>query len=217
VSTEDFRWLPPGVDTTAVTVTEGERVRPDTWTPGVREQIQEDARRLIQEVVRRREEALREVVILATEDGSILRPEVDAPVPTGPTWVAQGFTPTGHLVVAVPSDLPQTDRERLRYQGFRVRADPANDSPTYSQRPWSDPESNPLQDVLDHVRRLEAAGPPRRPGESTIDAAQRVLARPLSYDAAVYDSNPDRCWRCDAKGAETDVGLCTPCHEDLRG
>jgi ferredoxin-like protein FixX len=35
--------------------------------------------------------------------------------------------------------------------------------------------------------------------------------------AAAFDIAPERCWRCDARGAETDVGLCTSCHDDLRG
>jgi hypothetical protein len=35
-------------------------------------------------------------------------------------------------------------------------------------------------------------------------------------DTATFDSRPEHCWRCDARGAETDVGLCTSCHDDLR-
>jgi hypothetical protein len=70
--------------------------------------------------------------------------------------------------------------------------------------------------------------PSRQPGESAIDAAQRTLATgetipwrtAPSYrygrDSASFDSRPEHCWRCDAKTAETDVGLCSPCHEDLR-
>jgi hypothetical protein len=57
----------------------------------------------------------------------------------------------------------------------------------------------------------------RYPGESRIDATERVLSS-YSYgrDSASFDTRPEHCWRCDAKGAETDVGLCTPCHDDLR-
>jgi len=36
-------------------------------------------------------------------------------------------------------------------------------------------------------------------------------------DAAAFDLAPDTCWRCDAAGAATDVGLCEPCRDDLRG
>jgi hypothetical protein len=57
----------------------------------------------------------------------------------------------------------------------------------------------------------------RRPGESRIDATERVLSS-CSYgaDTATFDSRPEHCWRCDARGAQTDVGLCTSCHDDLR-
>jgi hypothetical protein len=57
----------------------------------------------------------------------------------------------------------------------------------------------------------------RHHGESRIDATERVLSS-YSYgaDTATFDSRPEHCWRCDARGAETDVGLCTSCHDDLR-
>jgi hypothetical protein len=57
----------------------------------------------------------------------------------------------------------------------------------------------------------------RLPGESRIDATERVLSS-YSYgaDTQAFDLHPENCWRCDSKGAETDVGLCTACHEDLR-
>jgi hypothetical protein len=87
----------------------------------------------------------------------------------------------------------------------------------------------PSYDQPDLAMDLASWRPPaRHPGESAIDAAQRVLATgetipwstAPSYrygaDTNAFDSRPEHCWRCDAKGAETDVGLCSPCHEDLR-
>jgi hypothetical protein len=37
----------------------------------------------------------------------------------------------------------------------------------------------------------------------------------LSRDAFPYDFAADQCWRCDATESETNVGLCTPCHQAL--
>ena len=34
-------------------------------------------------------------------------------------------------------------------------------------------------------------------------------------DAAPLDHTPDACWRCDARSASTEVGLCGGCHADL--
>lgn len=34
-------------------------------------------------------------------------------------------------------------------------------------------------------------------------------------DATPLDHTPDSCWRCDARKAATDVGLCERCHADL--
>jgi hypothetical protein len=67
-------------------------------------------------------------------------------------------------------------------------------------------------------RSLGDPRPLRLPGESRIDATERVLSS-YSYgaDTHAFDTRPENCWRCDAKQAETDVGLCTPCHGDLRG
>lgn len=51
---------------------------------------------------------------------------------------------------------------------------------------------------------------------SQIDAP--LLAEILltsSGDADPIDLAPDDCWRCDARPATTDVGLCTPCRTDL--
>jgi hypothetical protein len=55
------------------------------------------------------------------------------------------------------------------------------------------------------------------PPMSRIDVTERVLSS-YSYgaDTASFDSRSEHCWRCDARGAETDVGLCTSCHDDLR-
>jgi hypothetical protein len=71
--------------------------------------------------------------------------------------------------------------------------------------------------VLQRLMADAPTAPLRLPGESRIDATERVLSS-YSYgrDSASFDSRPEHCWRCDAKGAETDVGLCTPCHDDLR-
>lgn len=38
-----------------------------------------------------------------------------------------------------------------------------------------------------------------------------------TQDAREIDRHPDRCWRCDDAWATRDVGLCAPCHADLRG
>jgi hypothetical protein len=90
---------------------------------------------------------------------------------------------------------------------------------------WADPTHDVVADlqmwatlygspIRQHPRRIDA---PLFPGESRIDATERVLFS-CSYgaDTSAFDSRPDSCWRCDAKQAETDVGLCTPCHGDLR-
>lgn len=47
-------------------------------------------------------------------------------------------------------------------------------------------------------------------------ASRRRQAIP-GPDAAPFDHRPDRCWRCDARAGEGDVGLCPPCLGDLRG
>jgi hypothetical protein len=136
------------------------------------------------------------------------------------TWWApgtrvQGFTPTGHLVVTVPPDLPQEDRERLRAQGLRVReAEPAEASPTYPPH-HSQPFPGPLCSWFMHA---DGTVDRRRPGTPWPSARSRSRSSSYSYgaDTASFDSRPEHCWRCDARGAETDVGLCTSCHEDLR-
>jgi hypothetical protein len=102
--------------------------------------------------------------------------------------------------------------------------------------PWADPTYDPVMTMQMWAQRcgspvahpsmppgrlcfMDADGSVNRryPGESRIDATERVLSS-YSYgrDSASFDSRPEHCWRCDAKGAETDVGLCTPCHDDLR-
>jgi hypothetical protein len=96
------------------------------------------------------------------------------------------------------------------------------------RQPWSDPSSSPLQDTQDHMERCRDAGSRnnaprlpgplcnwfmqtdgtithRHPGESRIDAAERVLSSyHYSADTASFDTRSEHCWRCDARGAETD-------------
>lgn len=48
------------------------------------------------------------------------------------------------------------------------------------------------------------------------DSALLDPRRWLMQDAAPLDPHPDRCWRCNARPASDDVGLCGPCHTNLR-
>jgi hypothetical protein len=64
---------------------------------------------------------------------------------------------------------------------------------------------------------------PEEQREQIRAAGYRIREVPDALYAVVrvgldgFDADdPDSCWRCDAKGAETDVGLCTSCHDDLR-
>jgi hypothetical protein len=75
--------------------------------------------------------------------------------------------------------------------------------------------------LMPHVCRVRKLVAAIRSAEPTTAGDWRVgMCRPVSYydltPGGAFDTRPEHCWRCDAKGAETDVGLCTPCHDDLR-
>jgi hypothetical protein len=63
---------------------------------------------------------------------------------------------------------------------------------------------------------LASAAEQARLWADTMATYYSLAARCLGERSASFDSRLDWCWRCDAKQAETDVGLCTPCHGDLR-
>lgn len=42
-----------------------------------------------------------------------------------------------------------------------------------------------------------------------------VASDPADMYSPTAGSEAERCWRCDARDATTDVGLCDPCHASL--
>jgi hypothetical protein len=92
------------------------------------------------------------------------------------------------------------------YVRLSDHAEPTPESPAQF-RDWEAPLTTPT---------YGRASSRHQERESALEAAQRVLSRAISCDSASFDTRPENCWRCDAKQAETDVGLCTPCHGDLR-
>lgn len=54
-------------------------------------------------------------------------------------------------------------------------------------------------------------------GEWEVDEHGQLVAvePPPDDDTRPLDLFPDDCWRCDAREAETEVGLCLPCRADL--
>lgn len=51
--------------------------------------------------------------------------------------------------------------------------------------------------------------------EMMMDYALRVMEVMEVTDQSPHDLDPDACWRCDAREASDELGLCGPCHVDL--